>query len=188
LSVETSNQPIASLPSPTMLAAVVDQPVDPVGVGALQRDLADVDLRACRRAEDEGLDPGPAAVGRQRRAGVAVGRHRDAGDAELLGHRDRHDQAARLERAGRQAPLVLDDEAVPPPRRAPCRAARSAASVSPSDTMFSARDRQELAVAPQVRRPCRELVRSTAAATAVEVVADQQRLARSGQVVQLSAA
>ena len=41
------------------------------------------------------------------RAGIAVGRHCHGLDAQFLGHRHRHHQAARFKRTGRQAPLVL---------------------------------------------------------------------------------
>ncbi len=101
------------------LAAIVDQPVDAIDARALQRDLADVHLRRILRAEDRGADAAAARIGGERGAGIAVGRHRHVGDAERLRHRHRHDEAARLERAGRQPAFVLDDDLAA--RRAPCR-------------------------------------------------------------------
>ena len=92
-------------------AAIVDQPVDEKDLGALHRDLAHIHRRACRRGRTpSAVDAGARAIGGHRRAGIAVGRHRHRRDAELLGHRHRQHQAARLERAGRQPALVLDQE------------------------------------------------------------------------------
>ena len=118
-------------------AAVVDEPVHERDVGARQRDLAHVDLGRVGRAEHVGLDAGGRGVGGERRAGVAVRRHRHAGDAELLAHRDRERQPARLEGAGRQPALVLDEQ---PFRAGAPRAACSSTSgvaTSPSRTTFS---------------------------------------------------
>ena len=61
LSVEMSNQPTLALPSRDELAAIVDQAVDAIDGGALQRDLADVHLRRVVRAEDRGAIPAAAA-------------------------------------------------------------------------------------------------------------------------------
>ena len=77
-----SNQPTFALPSRDELAAIVDQAVDAVDRGALQRDFATVHLRRVLRAEDRGSYARAARIGRQRRAGIAVGRHRQMRDAE----------------------------------------------------------------------------------------------------------
>jgi hypothetical protein len=61
-------------------------------------------------AEYERFEPGARRVGGQRGAGIAGGRHGDARYPERLGHRHRDRQAARLERAGRQPALVLDQQ------------------------------------------------------------------------------
>ena len=108
--VEVSNQPVASRALPHQLAAVVDQPVDAIDVRAFERDLREIDLRRVLRTEDRGADAAAAGVSGERRARIAVGRHRHVLDAERLRHRHRHHQAARLERAGRQPAFVLDDD------------------------------------------------------------------------------
>ena len=110
-------------------AAIVDQPVDEKHLRALHRDLAHVDRRRVVGAEHRGRHAGARAIGGHRRAGIAVGRHRHVRDAELLRHRHREREAARLERAGRQPALVLDDQlaAVAPAARR-CAAAAPAAS------------------------------------------------------------
>ena len=57
-------------------------------------------------------------IGRERCAGIAVGRQGNMRHPEMAGHADRGRHAARLERAGRQPPLILDDRgtrAMPPP-------------------------------------------------------------------------
>ena len=79
------------------LAAIVDQPVDEVDRGALHRDFADIDGRRVVGTENRRSDAGARAIGRHRRAGIAVGRHRYVPDAELLRHRHGEHEAARLE-------------------------------------------------------------------------------------------
>jgi hypothetical protein len=70
-------------------------------------------------------------------------------DAERLAHRHRHDEAARLERAGRQAALVLDDDLSPAkflgePRQADQRRH----DFAKADDVGAFAHRQHLAVAP----------------------------------------
>ena len=129
----------SAVPSRDDLAAIVDQPVDAVdaarpaaaisltftsGVSSGQKTIASM--------------PAAAGVSRERGAGIAVGRHRHLLDAELLRHRHRHHQAARLERAGRQPAFVLDQRS----RRRRFRELRQRISgviASPRLTMSSAR-------------------------------------------------
>jgi hypothetical protein len=92
------------------LAAIVDIAVNLPDLGALQLDLAHVDVRRVLRAEDIGLHAAAPAIGCHRRAGITVGRHGHALDAQFLGHGDGHHQAARLERSGGQATLILDQQ------------------------------------------------------------------------------
>ena len=92
------------------LAAIVDQAVDAIDGRALQLDLADIHFGRIGGTENRGLDAATGGVGRERRTGIAVGRHRHVLDAERLAHRHRHHQTARLERAGRQAAFILDDD------------------------------------------------------------------------------
>src|SRR6202008_3045235 len=98
------------LPLSDDLAAIVDQPVDAVYRRALEPDLADIYFRRVLRTEDRGLDSGMAGISGERGAGIAVGRYRHVLDAERFRHGYRHDQTARLERAGRQAALVLHQQ------------------------------------------------------------------------------
>jgi hypothetical protein len=62
-------------------AAFIDQSVDAIDPRTLSRDLAHIDLRRVVGAEHDRLDADAAGIGRQRGAGIAVGRHRDPGDA-----------------------------------------------------------------------------------------------------------
>ena len=122
------------------LAAIVDQAIDAVDRRALQLDLADIDFRRVFRTEDRALDTRAGRIGGERRAGIAVGRHRHVLDAERFRHRHRHHQAARLERARRQAPFVLDENLarrrVAPPASA---SAMSGVTASPRLTMSATR-------------------------------------------------
>ena len=83
------------------LAAVIDQTIDSIHSRTLQSDLAHVHFRRILRAEDRRLDTCARSVGRKRGTRVAVRRHRHVLYAERLGHRNSHDQAARLEGACR---------------------------------------------------------------------------------------
>ena len=91
-------------------AAIVDQPIHEEHLGALHRDLAHIDRRRVVGTEHGRGDAGARAIGRHRRAGIAVGRHRHVADAEFLRHRHSEHQPARLERPGRQPSFVLDDQ------------------------------------------------------------------------------
>ena len=130
-------------------AAVGDGAVDPIEPGAAQADLADHGRRRVVGTEHHRLDAGAAAVGGERGAGVAVGRHGHAGDAELARHRHRERQAARLERAGGQASLVLDQD------RPRCEVAHQGARFDQRRLGFAQghdaggpAHRQQLAIAP----------------------------------------
>jgi hypothetical protein len=125
-------------PLPHDRAAFIDQPVDAVDPRALRRDLAHVDLRRVVGAQHDRLDAGAAGISGERGAGIAVGRHGDLGDAELLGHRHRHDEPARLERAGRQPPLILDQQFAQAERAATVSSRTIGVAASPRLTMFAA--------------------------------------------------
>jgi len=86
---------------------VADQAVHEVEFRARHHALAPGDHRGVHRHGDQGTEPRPCRVGRPRRAGVAVGRHRDAGDSQLDGPRDPDRRAAGLERPRRHQALVL---------------------------------------------------------------------------------
>ena len=127
-SVEQSNHRPSRRALADQRAAFVDLPVGDIDARAISRGLGDVDLGRFGRADDDRLDPRPRAIGGERRAGIAVGRHGDPLDPELLGHGHRHRQPARLERAGRQPPLVLDQQVA---RRRCVGSATIGVSVSP---------------------------------------------------------
>ena len=91
-------------------AGVADQPVHQVQLGTGDHALAPGDDRGVDRHRDQRAEPGPGGVRRPRGAGVAVGGHGDPGDAELGGPRHPDRRAAGLERAGRQQPVVLDQQ------------------------------------------------------------------------------
>ena len=71
------------------LAAVVDEPVDLVDSRALQTDLAHVHVRRVLRAEDRGARARAPGIGGKRRPCVAIGRHDEVLDAQLLTHGNR---------------------------------------------------------------------------------------------------
>ena len=166
------------------LAAIVDQPVDAIDGGALQRDLADVHLGRVLRAEDRRLDAAAAGIGGERRAGIAVGRHRHVLDAERLAHRHRHDQAARLEGAGGQPAFILHDELAAAEFLRELRQPNERRHrLAQADDVAHPTHRQQLAVAPEVGRALRERIPAQRAFHAIEVVAHQQRLAGAGEIV-----
>ena len=168
------------------LAAVVDQAVDAVDRGALQRDFADIHLRRILRTEDRTLDAGMRGVSRERRAGIAVGRHRHVLDAERFGHRHRHHQAARLERAGRQAPFVLhQDFAAAELGRKLRHADQRRDRLAEADDVRGIAHRQQFAVAPQIGRAVAKRRFAQRLAHAGEIVAHQQRLVRARKIMDL---
>ena len=168
------------------LAAIVDIAVDAIDGRALKLDLADVHLGRVGRAEDRGLDAAGGRVGRERRAGIAVGRHRHVLDAERLAHRHRHHEAARLERAGRQASLVLDDDLAAAEPGAELRQPdQRRRDLAERDDVLAFAHRQELAVAPHVARTLGKRVLGQRLLHAREVVAHQKRLAGLGEIVDL---
>ena len=141
--------------APDDRAALVDLAVDPPHARALRGDLADIHFGRFLGAEDHRLDPAARRIGGQRGARIAVGRHRDPVHAQLARHGDGHDQPARLERAGRQPPLILTST-WPPPERG---IGINGVSISPSDTMLSVRRTGKVrasAIGPfRARRWCR---------------------------------
>ena len=90
------------------LAGVADEPVDQMHVRARHHRFEPVHVRRALRHHDVRLHSGARRVRRPRAARVAVGRHRERGDAELLRARDADRRAARLEARRRQQPFVLD--------------------------------------------------------------------------------
>ena len=168
------------------LAAIVDQAVDPIDARALQRDLAHVHLRRVLRAEDRGLDAGAAGIGGERRARIAVGRHRHVGDAERLRHRHRHREAARLERAGRQPAFVLHQNLRRRQLPGELRHRHERRHrLAEADDVLRAPHRQQLAIAPEIARPARQRLLAQGFLDAVEIVAHEQRLAGTRQIMQL---
>ena len=181
-----SNQPTFGFAFADDLAAIVDQAVDAIDRGALQRDLADIHLGRILRTEDRGLDIGMRGVSRERGAGIAVGRHRHVLDAERFGHRHRHHQAARLERAGRQPAFVLHQNVAAAELGRQFRHAHDRRhGLAQADDVFRIAHRQQFAIAPQVGRALRQRVLGQRLAHAGEIVAHQQRLARAGKVMNL---
>ena len=67
----------------------IDLAIGAIHAGAVSRGLANVDLGCFRGTNDDRLDPGRRSVSGERGSGVAVGRHRDPLDPEMLGHADR---------------------------------------------------------------------------------------------------
>ena len=105
-------------------------------------------------------------------------------DAERLGHRHRHDQPARLERAGRQPAFVLHQEFAAAEL---CRKLRQRHQrrhrLAEADDVVGAPHRQQFAIAPQIRRPARQRILAQRLLHAGEIVAHQQRLAGAGEIV-----
>jgi hypothetical protein len=149
-------------------------------------DLADVDLRRILGAEHRGPDPGPARIGGERSTGIAVGRHRHVGDAERLRHRHRHHQAARLERAGRQTPLVLDDDlAAAELLRQVRQPHQRRQRFAETDDVGDLAHRKQFAITPDVRRSPAKRVLAQGTANACEIIAHEQRLAGRRQPMDL---
>ena len=171
------------LPLADDLAAVVDEAVDKADGRPPARDLADVHLRRIVRAEDSGLHPGTGGVGRHRRAGVAVGRHRHR-CMPAPSPSTPPSQAARLERPGRQPTLVLDDQ-LAATDSSPALADVSGVRTSPRLTMFSVlrtgNNSRYRHISPGAA-PARPW---SATSPSREIVAHQQRLACLRQIVDL---
>ena len=169
------------------LAAIVDQPIHEVDRRALHRDLADIHRRRVVGAEHRRLDAGAGTIGRHRRAGIAVGRHRHVRDAEFLRHRYGKHQATRLERAGRQAALVLDQQLTAFGETGGDARQRHQwrHHLAERDDVLRPTHRQHLAITPQGLRPRRQRSARQRATDAVEIVAHQKRPAGARQPVQL---
>ena len=167
--------------SPDDGAALIDQAVDPPNAGALRRDLAHIDLRRIVRAKHHRLDAGAHGIGRERGAGIAIGRHCDALDAKLLRHRYRHDEAARFERSSRQPTFVLDQHTRP--RRVWNRNERRF-DLAERDNVLSAPHRQDLAPAPHIRATRFERAFTERRRSSFQIIAHQKRTARFRQAVQ----
>ena len=118
--------------------------------------------------------PGPGGVRRPGGAGVAVGRHGEPGRAQLLGAGDADGGAARLERAGREQALVLDQQAWQAERGAETRSREQRRHpLAEGDDVLGRRDGQQLVVAPEVRSAAGDGPR--VGADASQVVPRQQR-------------
>src|SRR5262249_13628222 len=98
-------------------AAVVDQAVDERDLRAVALALGPEDGRRVGGHEDVTLHAGLRGVRGRGAAGVARRRQRDLRVAELLSLRHGRGEAARLERAGRVAGLVLDPQIAEPETR-----------------------------------------------------------------------
>ena len=158
-------------------AAFVDLAVDPPHARALRRDLPHVHLRRIGGAENGRLDARPAAIGGKSRAGIAICGHRGFGHAQRFGHRHGHHKAARLERAGRQPALVLDDDlAAAEPLRQPRQADQRRHDLAEADDVACPPHGQQLAIAPQIRRARRQFFLCQRPAHAIEVIAHEQGL------------
>jgi hypothetical protein len=107
-------------------------------------------------------------------------------EAELLGHGHGERQAARLEGAGRQAPLVLDDGLAALEAEAvgkPCERDERGHDLAQADHVFAPPHGQELTVAPEAAGARGEDLLVDRPAECVQVVADQERLAGVGEAV-----
>ncbi len=100
----------------------------------LRRDFADVDGGRIGGAEDEGFHAGAGGVRGHGGAGVAVGGHGEAADAEFVSHGDGHDESAGFEGAGGEAAFVFDGE------RASAEAAGEFAAIDERRANFAERD------------------------------------------------
>jgi len=153
----------------------------------MQRNLGDRRLRRVIGAEHEALDASARAIGSESRSRISGRRQRGAPDPEFLGHRNRHAEAARLERSGRQPALVLDRERSA--AEAPSgfrRVDQRRRNFAERDHVLKPADRQQLAIAPHAggaiaEGPTIEMPRQRR-----QVVAYQERPARLRQPVQLS--
>ncbi len=168
------------------LTAIVDQAVDAVDPGPLQRDFTHVDFRRIGGTEHDAFNAGPRTIGRQRRARVAVGCHRHLADAQFLGHGHGHDQAPRLERTGGQAAFVLDDDFAATQLLLQFRQGdQRGHGLAQGDDVRRLAHRQQFPVTPQVGRARRQVVTRHRSLDARQVVTHQKRLARRRQVGKL---
>jgi len=107
-------------------------------------------------------------------------------DAERLAHRNRHHEAARLERAGRQAAFVFDDDLAAAEFLAELgQANQRRGDFAEADNIGAFAHRQQLAIAPQVGRALPERVFCQRLLHPGEVVAHQERFPGFGKVVDL---
>ena len=106
--------------------------------------------------------------------------------SERLGHRNGHDQTARLERAGRQSAFVLDQDFTAADffRKRRHRHNRSH-RFAQADDVFGFADGQQFAIAPKIGRSLCQYLLGQSLANAFEIVTHEQRLASARQVVHL---
>ena len=157
-------------------AGVADRARDEPHVRTVRGGLALDHVRRRLGHHDDHAEAGARAVGGPRRAGIARGRQRQRGHAQLLRARDANGGAARLERAGRQQALVLDlkrfhADGLPQTRRAEERRGVLAERHDVRVLLH----RQELAHAPQGRGTHPELLGFDRAVHARQVVAHEER-------------
>ena len=183
-SVEVSNQPTLALPSPTILPQSSIRPLTRYTAAPCRPISLTFTSGRVFGAKNRGLDAAAAGVSRHRRAGIAVGGHRHVFDAERLRHGNRHHQAARLERAGRQAAFVLHQQFA---AARFCRELRQREErrhrFAEADDVLQTPHRQQLAIAPQVGRAICQRRFGQCLFHAGQIVADQQRLAGARQIM-----
>jgi len=151
--------------------------------GALQLYLRDVDLWRVVGTEHGRAQAGPAGVGRHRRARIAVGRHGQVLQAQLLRHGYGQGQAAGLERAGRQAAFVLDQQG-PRARRETVEGDQRRHHLAQRDGVFAPPHRQELVIAPETAfAPSRQPLLVDRPPQGRQIVAHQQRPAGGRQAM-----
>ena len=159
---------------PDQPARVGDQPVDEAQVAPGHHGLRAGDPGRVHGHRDGGVQAGPGGVRRPGRAGVAVGRHGEPGRAQLPGPRDPDRGAARLEGAGGQQAVVLDQQPGEPELRAEPRDGQQRRhALAQGHDVLGRRHGQQLVVAPQVRRPAGDLAGT--GPDAAQVVPRQQR-------------
>ena len=154
-------------------AAVGDQAVDEVHVGAEGAALEDDRPRRVGRHRDHAPQAGLCRVGGGRASRIARGRQRDRVDPERLGHRDGGGEPARLERSRRVLPLVLDVE--PVEAEVLSEAARLEERRHPFAECHGRRPRHHLLVAPHRRRTRGQRFTGERAARGGKVVPCQER-------------
>ena len=133
--------------------------------------------RRVHRHGDQRPQPGAGGVGGPRRAGVAVGRHRDARDAQLRGPRHPDRRAARLERR-RSGRGPRPSSAAAAPRAGRRGAAGAAAASCPRPASPRGRGPERAAARGSATGPARRAAivrRRDGRGGPFEVVAGQQR-------------
>jgi hypothetical protein len=163
-------------------AAVGDEAVEQLQVGAQGADLVEDGDRRVARDHDVGAHPGGGGVRGGRAPRVPGGGERHLADPELERARHRHAQPARLERSRGILPFILDPHPLHPQVRGEAgRLDQRRPPLAQAHGVRRVAHGKELGVAPQVGRAASQILAPKPATDRLQVVARVERLFAAGR-------